>query len=172
MLLLVPHTHILLVLTAKKELSSWMAPSSSLRSKLHKAGAAAALSWLTIHDRQTRHLVASPLELVGRRHLHSVPLHWRGQQPEKKRNWFGFSSFSTKQKRNRRFGRWVSTRDERFQSRTDSQTASTYINPVTPSDHPKSHLQCPLCAHNTKKEKKKMEKEIVAFTLNDIKISK
>jgi hypothetical protein len=29
-----------------------------------------------------------------------------------------------------------------------------------------------LCAHNTKKEKKKMEKEIVAFTLNDIKISK
>lgn len=72
------HTHIapiLLVLTAKKELSSWMAPSSSLRSKLHKAGAAAALSWLTIHDRQTRHLVASPLELVGRRHLHSVPLH-------------------------------------------------------------------------------------------------
>lgn len=46
MLLLVPHTHtqrlLLLVLTAKKELSSWMAPSSSLRSKLHKAAAAAA----------------------------------------------------------------------------------------------------------------------------------
>lgn len=41
-------------------------------------------------------------------------------------------------KKDRRFGRWVSTRDERFQSRTDSQTAPTYINPVTPSDHPKS----------------------------------
>jgi hypothetical protein len=45
-------------------------------------------------------------------------------------------SLTTKHKKDCRFGQWVCERDERFQSRNDSQTASTYINPVTPSDHP------------------------------------